>query len=280
MKINLTIKNDILERLLSQKGICASNISPLLVEMKKETKSFILNNKRQLKKNIKNALEQISASLNIREWNVDFIIDETYNVAISIIVESKDKSVLGKLLFGEDKEQFEDITFDQNKYKILNNVFTEKRLKPYLVVNILNPLFDSFIIGHPEKKQAENKINNALFDHQEKIKKFFVDFENKGYFSLKENNIDGIEQKFYISDEILWRAELNTIRTALCSKTLRVKVFLRQGDSNIYNISDFSEKTFIRSLIDLKLININADIEEVMTWDIQDIFEMSKLIGY
>lgn len=280
MKINLTIKNEILERLLSQKGICTFDMSPLLVEMEKETKSFILNNKRQLKKNIKNALEQISASLNIKEWNVDFIINETYNVAISIIVESKDKSVLGKLLFGEDKEKFEDITFDQNKYKILNNVFTEKRLKPYLVVNILNPLFDSFIIGYPEKEQAENKINNVLFHHQEKIKKFFVDFENKGYFSLKENNIDGIEQKFYISDEILWRAELNTIRTALCSKTLRVKVFLRQGTSNIYNISDFSEKTFIRSLIDLKLININTDIEEVMTWDIQDIFEMSKLIGY
>lgn len=280
MKINLTIKNEILERLLSQKGICTFDISPLLAEMKKETKLFILNNKRQLKKNIKNALEQISTSLNIREWNVDFIIDETHNVAINIIVESKDKSVLGKLLFGEDKEQFEDIAFDQNKYKILNNVFTEKRLKPYLVVNISNPLFDSFIIGHPEKEQAENKINNVLFVHQEKIKKLFVDFENKGYFSLKENNIDGIEQKFYISDEILWRAELNTIRTALCSKTLRVKVFLRQGTSNIYNISDFSEKTFIRSLIDLKLININADIEEVMTWDIQDIFEMSKLIGY
>lgn len=99
---------------------------------------------------------------------------------------------------------------------------------------------------------------------------FLKYIHNNNFYIFEPENNECCLQLFYVCDKIYWG----------CSYSLPNKTFEEMESTNVREIKEHDIKTFLRSMIEASVININQDIDEVLTWDIKDIFAMPKLIGY
>lgn len=237
-------------------------------------------NNRKVKKCLKIALKDISNTLRIYEWDIIIeirqwgYIDGITQYLTDIRIKSKIDNINGYLNFTDMQEllskkegwrarilnRFYYVHHDNSFYKnlvsdthtillMLNN-FQENSAK----------VIDFPPIGNKEITHFKNKHEGFLrYIHDNNIYTFDI-----------YNNTCSL-QLFYVCDKIYWS----------CSYTLPDQnVHDDVGFTNVREIKEQDRNTFVLSMIEAELININQDIEEVLACDIKDIFAMSKLIGY
>lgn len=250
---------------------------------KRNNSSTILRNikryHRQIKKNLKISLKDISNTLDIYDWLIEFKIDnfmgdndfEKNEHLIRIKTSSKINNIKGytyfiypEALFSTNntrRQKFnEHITYKNNKINF-NSSFFDKNISCFLVL-------DNFTRGE-SLYDFESIDNKKITYFQNKHKEFLSSLHNQKLLEFSDDEMSCGLQNFYISKDIYWKAFYPSETNPDIPKTTHVR-----------NIKDCDESTFIRSLIEVDIIHINQDIEEVLTWDIKDIFAMSKLIGY
>jgi hypothetical protein len=233
-------------------------------------------NKRLLKKHLKLVLTNISNTLKIYDWDITIsVIDNgAYYYSIDIELKDKNSNLSGVLMYCEKSD------FNKHSKK------TQHILKGFrhdIIINSLDikPNFKNenniFMLVIRDFSKEENLLEFSAIEHP-----LIQDFKNKYEvlynYLIKENiyvfspdNVFCGLKNFYISDDIYW----NSAYTFNSNNSVAKFDF-----SNVRKIHLNDEKTFILSMIEAHVININQDIEEVLTWDINDIFAMSKLIGY
>lgn len=241
--------------------------------------SFKKNN-RKIKKLLKISLENISKTLNIHNWNIIIVIRQLrikngfmqYNARIE--VKSKRNNIAGTLEFCDikellsKKEGFRAVLLNNFHYihednSFYNNLVSKNHTVFLMLANFQEnsaKVIDFLPIENKDITEFKNKHENFLMD---------IHANNLYTFDVEENTCT--LQLFYVCDKIYWG----------CSYRLHDKNgFQNRGYTNVREIKENDRNVFLRSLIEAGIININQDIEEVLTWDIEDIFAMSKLIGY
>jgi hypothetical protein len=104
-----------------------------------------------------------------------------------------------------------------------------------------------------------------------------MDIHNNNLYTFDIDESTCTLQLFYVCDKIYWGCSYS-LRDKNCDKNT---AFGQNTEfTNIRDIKENDRDTFLRSLIEAGIININQDIEEVLACDIKDIFAMSKLINY
>ena len=247
--------------------------------------SFKRNN-RKIKKCLKIALKDISNTLDIHDWNIIIVIRQRLikNVFIRyyirIEVESKINNVSGYLEFCNIKELLSK-----------NEGFRAGLLKNFHYIHKNNSFYNDlvskkhtvFLMLNNFQENSENVIdflpieNKDITDFKNKHEFFLMDIHKNNFYTFDVEESTCTLQLFYVCDKIYWGCSYT-----LYDKNGKEKIEFGQNTefTNIRNIKDNDRNTFLRSLIEAGIININQDIEEVLAWDIKDIFAMSKLIDY
>jgi hypothetical protein len=232
---------------------------------------ILLKKKRKLKKDITKALLEPSKTLGINEWEVFVLVRNSKPGLfwLEIISNSKDKKINGYLTFIDKKnldinkfsiDDINHLLYSEDDKKFINDPFNNSTI--FLVVNSYNT--------KDFKSLKNNKINS------------FIDYINAFNDYIKKENLYNPSpckkialksRVFYISKNIYW--------TDYYSHNTNTNFSIAESKySNIHTIEYYDEKTIVRSMIEARIISINQDIDDVLTWDIKDIFAMSKLIGY
>lgn len=233
-------------------------------------------NKRLLKKRLKLVLTNISATLNINEWDITInVIDNgAYYYSIDIELKDKNSNLSGALMYCE-KTEFNQYT--KNTQYILKSFRHDVIINSLDIKSNFKNENNIFMLVIRDFSKEENLLEFSTIEHPliQDFKKKYESFYNylikENIYDFSPNNVFCGLKNFYISDDIYW----NSAYTFNSNHSIA-----RFDFSNIRKINLNEEKVFILSMIEAKVIHINQDIEEVLTWDIKDIFAMSKLIGY
>lgn len=247
--------------------------------------SFKRNN-RKIKKCLKIALKDISNTLDIHDWNIIVVIrqrlieNDFIKYYIRIEVESKINNVSGYLEFCNIKELLSK-----------NEGFRAGLLKKFHYIHKNNSFHNDlvskkhtvFLMLNNFQENSENVIdflpieNKDITDFKNKHENFLMDIHKNNFYTFDVEESTCTLQLFYVCDKIYWGCSYT-----LYDKNGKEKIEFGQNTefTNIRNIKEKDRNTFLRSLIEAGIININQDIEEVLAWDIKDIFAMSKLIDY
>jgi len=259
---------------LNVKYLWFSRSDPVL-----EILNHFKRNNRKIKKCLKIAIKDISNTLNIYDWNIIIeirkrgMINECMKYRIRIELKSKINNVYGTLEFAD----IEEILCKNEGFRagLLNNFhythkensfYNELVSKKHTILLMLNnfPNHHGNVIDFPI---IENKEISYFKDKHEG---FLTYIHDNNLYNFEPENNECCLQLFYVCNKIYWG----------CSYSLPNKTFEEMEFTNVREIKEHDIRTFLRSMIEASVININQDIEEVLTWDIKDIFAMSKLIGY
>ena len=239
--------------------------------------SHFKRNNRKIKKGLKTALIDISNTLNIHDWNITMKIrdngikDDIIQYYIAIELQSKTGNINGSLRFVDMQEllskKFNDVLLNRFYYIHHENTFYHELFsKKYTFLLVLTDFpklnQDDVIYFTPIDNKGITTFKN---EHED-----FIRYIHENLYTFDLVNTPSLgSQLFFICDQIYWNSSYS---------------FPYEKDevrfSNPKNIKDNDRNTFLRSLIEAGIININQDIEEVLAWDIKDIFAMSKLIDY
>lgn len=230
---------------------------------------------RIIKKNIKIALFDISNTLNNYNWGVVIIIfnyidDEDFKCPVKIELFSKNNNLKGSVCFINEQillstNQMPSSLSEQIFYRKgrlnFNKDFFNKNVSSFFVISAFPKSYHKIL-------EFQNIENAKIKEFKNKYEGFLNYINSEKLYEFKQDSSYCTFQLFYIGEQIHW-----------CSNYFHY-YYENPIQTMTRNISECHENDFIRTLIEAKVININQDIEEVLEWDIKDIFEMSKLIGY
>jgi len=232
-------------------------------------------NNRKIKKFLKISIKDISKTLNVYDWNIIINIRKTYTGTsmkyyCNIKLQSKINNINGDLMFADIKEILSNTGYLKYfQYIPKDNSFFNKLVDDKHTVFLI---LSNYQENNGKVIDFQPIENEEITDFKNKHEGFLKYIHNNNIYTFIAYKKDCRLQSFYVSDKIYWRC-------SYCFPYVQDAQSM-MGHTNFREIKEHDTKTFLRSMIEASVININQDIEEVLTWDIKDIFAMSKLIGY